>query len=173
MADRGKLKFAAAPTPLTPDHDLSLFSSGVPALDDWLRRRALANQYSGASRTFVAEDAKRQVIGFYSLAAGAVSHALGTGAVRRNMPNPIPVIVLARLAVSVQFHGLGLGAALLQDAASRCQRVAEHAAVRAMLVHALDERAVAFYERYGFAPSPVQPRTLMLRLNNSSGHPVD
>ena len=165
MADRGKLKLAAAPIPLTPDHDLSSFSSGVPALDDWLRRRALANQYSGASRTFVAEDANRQVIGFYSLAAGAVAHALGTGAVRRNMPNPIPVIVLARLAVSVQFHGLGLGAALLQDAANRCQRVAEHAGVRAMLVHALDERAVAFYERYGFAPSPVQPRTLLLKLN--------
>jgi GNAT superfamily N-acetyltransferase len=165
MADWGKLKLAAAPTPLTPDHDLSSFSSGVPALDDWLRRRALANQYSGASRTFVAEDANRQVIGFYSLAAGAVAHALGTGPVRRNMPDPIPVVVLARLAVSVQFHGLGLGAALLQDAVNRCQRVAEHAGVRAMLVHALDEPAVAFYERYGFAPSPVQPRTLLLKLS--------
>ena len=164
MADRGKLKLAAAPTPLTPDHDLSLFSSGVPALDDWLRRRALANQYSGASRTFVAEDAAGQVIGFYSLAAGAVAHALGTGAVRRNVPNPIPVIVLARLAVSVQFQDLGLGAALLQDAANRCQRVAEHAGVRAMLVHALDERAAAFYLHHGFVPSPVHERTLMLRL---------
>ena len=165
MADRGKLKLAAAPTPLTPDHDLSSFSSGVQALDDWLHRRALANQYSGASRTFVAEDAAGQVIGFYSLAAGAVAHALGTGAVRRNMPDPIPVVVLARLAVSVQFHGLGLGAALLRDAASRCQRVAEHAGVQAMLVHALDERAAASYERYGFAPSPVQPGTLLLKLN--------
>ena len=166
MADRGKLKLAAAPTPLTPDHDLSSFSSGVQALDDWLRRRALANQYSGASRTFVAEDAAGQVIGFYSLAAGAVAHALGTGAVRRNTPNPIPVVVLARLAVSVQFHGLGLGAALLQDAAYRCQRVAEHAGVRAMLVHALDERAAAFYLHHGFVPSPLHARTLMLRLHN-------
>jgi len=165
MANRGKLKLAAAPTPLTPDHELFSFSSGVAALDNWLRRRALANQYSGASRTFVAEDAAGQVIGFYSLAAGAVTHALGTGAVRRNMPNPIPVIVLARLAVSVQFHGLGLGAALLQDAANCCQRVAEHAGVRAMLVHALDDRAAAFYERYGFAPSPAQLRTFLLRLN--------
>ena len=165
MADRGKLKLAAAPTPLTPDHDLSSFSSGVPALDDWLRRRALANQYSGASRTFVAEDAAGQVIGFYSLAAGAVAHALGTGAVRRNMPDPIPVVVLARLAVSVQFHGLGLGASLLQDAANRCQRVADHAGVRAMLVHALDERAAAFYRHHGFVPSPMHGRTLMLRLH--------
>ncbi len=164
MAGRGTLKLAAAPTPLTPDHDLSSFSSGVPALDDWLRRRALANQYSGASRTFVAEDAAGQVLGFYSLAAGAVAHALGTGAVRRNMPDPIPVIVLARLAVSVQFHGLGLGAALLQDAAYRCQRVAEHAGVRAMLVHALDERAAAFYRYHGFIQSPVQPMTLMLAM---------
>ena len=166
MADRRKLKLAAAPTPLTPDHNLSSFSSGVQALDDWLRRRALANQYSGASGTFVAEDAAGQVIGFYSLAAGAVAHALGTGAVRRNVPNPIPVIVLARLAVSVQFQDLGLGAALLQDAANRCQRVAEHAGVRAMLVHALDERAAAFYLHHGFVPSPVHERTLMLRLHN-------
>ena len=173
MADWGKLKLAAAPTPLTPDHDLASFSSGVPALDDWLRRRALANQYSGASRTFVAEAAKRQVVGFYSLAAGAIAHGLSPGAVRRNMPNPIPVIVLARLAVSEQFHGLGLGAALLQDAASRCQRVAEHAGVRAMLVHALDERAAAFYQHHGFVPSPLHERTLMLRLNNSTGPPAD
>ena len=166
MADRGKLKLAAAPTPLTPDHNLSSFSSGLPALNDWLRRRALANQYSGASRTFVAEDAAGQVIGFYSLAAGAVAHTLGTGAVRRNMPDPIPVIVLARLAVSVQFHGLGLGAALLQDAANCCQRVAEHAGIRAMLVHALDERAAAFYLHHGFVSSPLHARTLMLRLHN-------
>lgn len=114
MADRGTLKLAAAPTPLTPDHDLSAFSSGVPALDDWLRRRALANQYSGASRTFVAEDAAGQVMGFYSLAAGAVTHALGTGAVRCNMPNPIPVIVLGRLAVAMNYQGRGVGAALLR-----------------------------------------------------------
>ena len=173
MADRGKLKLAAAPTPLMPDHDLSSFSSGVPALDDWLRRRALANQYSGATRTFVAEDAKRQVIGFYSLAAGAIAHELGSGAVRRNMPNPIPVIVLGRLAVAMNYQGRGVGPALLQDGVERCRRVGEHAGVRAMLVHALDERAAAFYERYGFAPSPVQPRTLMLRLNDSRGHPVD
>jgi GNAT superfamily N-acetyltransferase len=167
MADWGKLKLAAAPTPLTPDHDLSSFSSGVPALDDWLRRRALANQYSGASRTFVAEDAARQVIGFYSLAAGAVTHALGTGAVRRNMPKPIPVIVLGRLAVAMNYQGRGVGAALLQGGVERCRRVAEHAGVRAMLVHALDDRAASFYERYGFAPSPVQARTLMLAMRRN------
>lgn len=164
MADREKLKFASAPTPLNPGHDLSTFCSGVDALDEWVRRRALPNQYSGASRTFVVEDVAGRFVGFYSLAAGAIAHALSPSAVRRNMPNPIPVIVLGRLAVAIEHQGQGIGAALLQDGVERCRRVAEHAGVRAMLVHALDDRAVEFYRRYGFAPSPVQARTLMLRL---------
>jgi len=166
MANGENLTIAGAPTPLTPEHDLTSFTCGVPSMNDWLCRRALANQYTGATRTFVVEGQDGHVIGFYSLAAGAIAHGLSPGAVRRNMPNPIPVIVLARLAVSVQFHGLGLGAALLQDAANRCQRVAEHAGVRAMLVHALDDRAAAFYLHHGFVPSPMHGRMLMLRLHN-------
>ena len=164
MADGEKLKFAAAPTPLTPGHDLGTFRSGVPELDAWLRQRALANQYSGASRTFVAADAEGRIVGFYSLAAGAIAHALSPGAMRRNMPNHIPVIVLGRLAVAVEHQGQVVGAALLQDGVERCRHIAAHAGVRAMLVHALDDRAAEFYQRYGFTPSPVQARTLLLRL---------
>jgi GNAT superfamily N-acetyltransferase len=170
MADARTLKLPAAPTPLTPQHDLTTFQSGTPALDEWLRRRALPNQFTGATRTFVASShgtgGKAEVVGFYSLAAGAIAHGLSPGGVRRNMPDPVPVIVLARLAVDRACQGKGLGAALLQDAVLRCLQVAQHTGVRALLVHAKDGTARAFYARYGFVPSPVQPMLLLLTLPN-------
>jgi GNAT superfamily N-acetyltransferase len=153
-----------APAPLTTDHLVADFDCGESSLNDWLKRRALANQSSGASRTFVVADADGRVMGYYALAAGAVSHALAVGAVRRNMPDPVPVLVLGRLAVDKQAQGMRLGAGLLQDAVKRSLTVAQHAGVRALLVHALDVRAKAFYEYYGFQASPVQPMVLMLRL---------
>ena len=134
-------------------------------LDDWLKRRALANQISGASRTFVVTDPEGAVVGYYAIAAGAVSHQLATSNVRRNMPDPIPVIVLARLAVDHRVHGRKIGSALLQDAVNRAVAVSDNAGVRALLVHALNEDAKGFYERYGFHASPVHPMTLMLRLS--------
>ena len=154
----------SAPQPLGADHNLSAFASGEASLDDWLRRRALANQLSGASRTYVVIDESRFVVGYYALAAGAVAHQSATGGVRRNMPEPIPVLVLGRLAVAQRAQGLKLGAALLQDAVSRAMAVSENIGVRALLVHALNESARAFYQRYGFQESPVDPMTLMLRL---------
>jgi len=153
-----------APQPLAVDHLLEGFSCGETALDEWLRRRALVNQHSGASRTFVAADPERRVFGYYSIAAGAVSHATATTNVRRNMPDPIPVIVLARLAVDQRAQGIKLGAALLQDAVHRAAAVAQYASVRALLVHALHEHAKRFYEHYGFQTSPQHPLILMLRL---------
>ena len=133
-------------------------------LDEWLKRRALANQVSGASRTFVVTDRDARAYGYYALAAGAVSHRLATGSVRRNMPDPIPVMVLARLAVDRRAQGIKLGGALLQDAVNRAVTVAQNMGVRALLVHALHERAKSFYEYFGFQPSPVDPLILMLRL---------
>lgn len=153
-----------APEPLSSSHRLDLFECGEGALDDWLRRRALGNQTSGASRTFVVCEADARVRGFYTLAAGAVAHEGATGRVRRNMPDPIPVMVLGRLAVDREAQGLRLGAALLQDAVKRAVAVSNDAGVRAMLVHALHERAKRFYEHYGFQSSPTDPMTLMLRL---------
>ena len=135
-------------------------------LDEWLKRRALTNQQSGASRTFVVADPSGRVYGYYAMAAGAVSHQLATSAVRRNMPEPIPVMVLARLAVSIQAQGCKLGAALLQDAVNRAVAVSHNAGVRALLVHALHDRAKLFYEHYGFQASVVHPLTLMLRLSS-------
>jgi GNAT superfamily N-acetyltransferase len=156
-----------APQPLTADHHLHSFACGESVLDDWLKRRALGNQASGASRTFVVADDTFEVFGYYALAAGAVAHQEATRSIRQNMPDPIPVLVLARLAVDTRAQGMKLGAALLQDALHRCLSVAQQTGVRAMLVHALNDSAKKFYEYYGFKTSPVHPMTLMLRINLS------
>lgn len=154
----------SAPQPLAVIHLLDRFTCGEVSLDEWLKRRALSNQLSGASRTFVVTEQEQQVVGYYALAAGAVAHQLATSGVRRNMPDPIPVLVLARLAVDDRAQGRQLGAALLQDAVQRAVAVSQNAGVRALLVHALHERAKQFYLRYGFQESPQHPMTLMLRL---------
>lgn len=151
----------SAPQSLAATHRLDGFNCGEPSLDDWLKRRALANHLNGASRTFVVTDPEQCVLGYYALAAGAVAHQETTSAVRRNMPDPVPVMVLARLAVDARAQGIKLGAALLQDAVARVQTVAENAGVRALLVHALNDRAKQFYEHYGFREWPVHPMTLM------------
>lgn len=151
-----------APQRLATTHGIDAFDCGEPSLNDWLRRRALVNQASGASRTFVVADASHQVMGYYALAAGAVTRSAATPSVRRNMPDPVPVLVLGRLAVDRRARGLHLGAALLQDAVRRTAAVAGDAGVRALLVHALNEDARRFYEHYGFQPSVAHPMTLML-----------
>lgn len=154
------------PEPLLGSHRLDEFACGEVVLDEWLTRKALANQASGASRTFVVTDQDGRVRGYHALAAGAVSHPLATGGVRRNMPDPIPVMVLARLAVDRGAQGQHLGASLLQDAVHRAVAVSHDAGVRALLVHALHEKARQFYEHNGFQPSPTHPMTLMLRLTS-------
>jgi predicted N-acetyltransferase YhbS len=156
-----------APQPLTSGHQCANFSCGEPVLDEWLKRRAMANQVSGASRTFVVADKTGRVYGYYAMAAGAVSHQLATGGVRRNMPDPVPVLVLARLAVDTKVQGIKLGGSLLQDAVNRAVSVAQNTGVRALLVHALHERAKLFYEHYGFQASPADPLVLRLRLSHA------
>lgn len=153
------------PTLLNQDHQVNSFSCGESVLDEWLKRRAFANNISGASRTFVVVDEAQQVMGYYALAAGAVTHQESPRAIRQNMPDPVPVMVLARLAVDIHAQGIKLGAALLRDAVQRCVLVSQNAGVRAMLVHALNDQAQQFYEHYGFKAAPSQPMTLMLRMN--------
>lgn len=153
-----------APQPLATTHRFDEFNCGEPSLDDWLKRRALSNQLTGASRTFVVVNHEQSVVGYYALAAGAVAHQEATRAIRQNMPDPIPVAVLARLAVDSRVQGVKLGGALLQDAVIRVQAAAKHLGIRALLVHALNERAKQFYENYGFRVSPIHPMTLMLSL---------
>ncbi len=152
------------PQPLTADHQLNTFNCGETSLDEWLKRRALLNQANGASRAFVVVDESQLVMGYYALAAGAVHHQDATRSIRQNMPDPIPVMVLARLAVDIRTQGMQLGAGLLRDAVDRSLAVAKNTGVRALLVHALHERAKQFYLYFGFQASPVHPLTLMLRL---------
>jgi GNAT superfamily N-acetyltransferase len=156
----------SAPEKLRPDHDLSAFDSGTPALDAWLRRRALPNQESGASRTYVIRAGKR-VVGYYALAAGAIAQAEATGRTRRNMPDPVPVMVIGHLALDSAFQGRGFGRALLRDAVLRTIQAADIAGMRAILVHAISDDARRFYERCGFRPSPVDPMTLMIALRDA------
>ncbi len=154
----------SAPQALDTHHTLDAFNCGEPELDEWLKRRGMGNQLSGASRTFVVADKNNRVLGYYAIAAGAVSHPMATGAVRRNMPDPIPVMVLARLAVDKNAQGIKLGGSLLQDAVNRAVAVSHNAGVRALMVHALHAGAKQFYEHYGFSVSPANDQVLMLRL---------
>jgi len=153
----------SAPEHLTPGHDVGAFDSGVPALDDWLKRRALDNERAHASRTYVVVAGGR-VVGYHALASGAVALAEAPGRVRRNMPDPIPVMVMGRLAVDREHKGRGIGQGLLRDAVLRTIQAAEIAGIRAILVHAISEEARRFYLRHGFIESPVEPMTLMITL---------
>jgi GNAT superfamily N-acetyltransferase len=149
------------PEKLSLGHDLSQFQFGEPALDDWLRKRALHNEESGASRTYVV-CVGRRVVAYYALAVGAVAHVDAPGRARRNMPDPVPVMVIGRLAIDQSIQGQGIGPALLRDAILRTLQAAEIAGIRAILVHAISERAKRFYEKWGFVSSPVEPLTLMI-----------
>ncbi len=128
-----------------------------------MRRRARANQASGASRTFVLCE-NRRVVGYFALASGAIEAAGATGRFRRNMPEPVPVAVLARLAIAKTLHGSGLGSLLVRDATLRVMRAADYIGIRGMIVHAISDEATTFYERQGFEVSPLDPRLLMVTL---------
>jgi GNAT superfamily N-acetyltransferase len=154
------------PEPIGPEHDLANFDCGEPSLDDWLRRRAMRNEVGGASRTYVVCIGKsKRVIAYYCLATGAIAHSSVGGRVRRNMPDPIPAMVLGRLAVDRNYHGKGLGKALLRDAALRTLQAAQLAGIRVFLVHAISESAGKYYEQFGFHASPVDPMTLMIPIS--------
>lgn len=155
----------AAPEPLAAHHELEAFTSGVDSLDQWLKRRALKNQVSGASRTFVACDGRR-VLAYYALASSAVAVDAAPGRFRRNMPNPVPVVVLGRLAVDQSLQGTGFGRALVRDAGKRVIQAADTIGIRGLVVHALTMEAKAFYERVGFEPSPLDPMMLLVTLDD-------
>jgi ribosomal protein S18 acetylase RimI-like enzyme len=156
-----------APEPLNDEHLIDAVASGAATLDGWLKRKAWANQASGASRTYVLCRGQR-VVGFYALAAGSVSHDLAPRKLRQNMPDPVPVIVLGRLAIDASEQGGGLGRALLRDAVLRITAAAHEVGVAAILVHALNDRAKAFYIEAGFAETFVEPMTLFLRIKDVS-----
>jgi GNAT superfamily N-acetyltransferase len=162
--DQPKLR---PPEKLNSSHRVESFNSGNSQLDQWLKRRALKNEIEGASRTYVLCDGKI-VIAYYCLANGAVAQASATGRVRRNMPDPIPVMVIGRLAVDSRWQAKGIGRALLRDAILRTLQAAEIAGIRAILVHAISEDAKQFYEKCGFTASPVDTMTLMVKVNDAT-----
>jgi predicted N-acetyltransferase YhbS len=154
-----------APVPLTDKHNTGAFDCGENSLNEWLKKRALTNQYSGASRTFVVCRAG-QVIAFYALSSGAIFYAQSTGKVKRNMPDPIPVVILGRLGVDQTIKGKGIGSALVRDAILKIMVAAESLGIRAVVIHALNNRVKSFYESLGFIPSPTDPMILMATLND-------
>lgn len=154
-----------APALLTEEHVLHPFDCGNAVLDDWLRRRALKNQHLNASRTFViCPEGTACVVGYYSLATGSVSHVDLSRSLRQNMPDPVPVVLLGRLAVDVSTQGNNFGKWLLNDAVMRVSNLADQVGIKAIMVHAIDERAKAFYEYFGFVQSPVAANTLFYKI---------
>lgn len=151
---------------LTPEHDTKDFDSGKQELDQWLRRFALAGQQAGSARVYVVtRDAG--VVGYYALSAASVEHAAAPTRVKKRLArHPIPVILLARLAVDQREQGRGLGAALLKDALQRAGSAAREIGARAVLVHAKDEEARAFYEHFDFEPSPTDPLHFFLLIKD-------
>ena len=154
------------PEKLNSLHRIDSFDSGNSQLDDWLKQRARKNELEGASRTYVL-CADELVIAYYCLANGAVAQTAAIGRVRRNMPDPIPVMVIGRLAVDCRWQGKGIGRALLRDAILRTLQASEIAGIRAILVNAISEDAKQFYEKCGFTTSPIDPMILMVKVNDA------
>ena len=153
----------SAPDLLTGFHEIETFASGLESLDIWLKRRAMKNQATGASRTFVVCDGRR-VVAYYALASSAVAVVEATGRFRRNMPDPIPVVVLGRLAVDQSFQGKGVGRALVRDAGYRVIQAADAIGICGLILQAASAEAKTFYEHIGFDVSPLDPMTLMIPL---------
>ncbi len=154
----------SAPALISGSHRLDNFDCGEPSLDEWLQKRALRNQASGASRCFVVR-AGADVIGYYTLSAGAIGHEAAPKPMRRNMPDPLPALLLGRLAIDRRYHNRGLGSALLRDALRRAAAVAQDAGVSVILLHAISDQAKQFYLSRGFVESPLQPMTLIMTLS--------
>jgi len=155
------------PEVLNTGHCVSPFDCGKPVLNDWLVRHARQSQASGSAKTFVVVDRDR-IVGYFSLTVGQVDTLEAPERIRKGMGQyPIPVVLLARLAVSIHHQGRGIGRGLLQDAIRRTLVMAEHAGIRALLAHPIDEDAARFYLRFGFVASPLCERQLLLLLKDA------
>jgi len=155
------------PSLLSREHNVADFDCGNPLLNNWLKRFAWQNQQANAAKTFVIS-IKNQVVGFYSLAVGSVEHIDAPDRVKKGLAlHPIPVMILARLAVDQRYQGKKLGRGLLKDALRRTLQASEYAGIRAIFVYAKDDSAREFYESFGFEPSPVDPLKLMLLVKDA------
>jgi GNAT superfamily N-acetyltransferase len=155
-----------APKPLDTKHQLADFDCGNTELNEWLKKRALKNENSGASRTYVVTLGDK-VVAYYCLANGSIINITAPGKIRRNMPDPIPVMIIGRLAVDIHWQGKGSGYGLVRDAILRTLQAAKIAGIRAILVHAISQEAKQFYEKCGFIPSPIDPMILMIAITDA------
>ena len=163
MVDRASFN---PPVPIASTHEAATFDCGQVALNKYLQEYALQNHLNGSARTYVATRGK-SILGYYTLAFGSVFHDAVPPRVRKGLGRyPIPVLLLARLAVDQKAQGQGLGKALLKDALFRTLQASEIAGLRALLVHAKDQNAAAFYHQYGFEPSPIDPFHLYLLMKD-------
>ena len=157
-----------APASLAAQHRLEGFDCGKPALNDWLLRYARHAQGGGSAKTFVVSEDDGRVTGYFSLTVGQIDTLEAPERIRKVMGKyPLPVVILARLAVSAQDQGRGIGFGLLQDAIRRTMLIAEQAGIRAMLTHPIDEEAARFYTRFGFIASPLRGQQLLLLLKDA------
>lgn len=155
------------PEPLNKDHNLTDFNSNYSELDEWLKKYAFQAKTSGSANTFIVTD-NNLVVGFYSLTVGQVDVDDASERIKKGMGKyPIPVVILARLAVLHTYQGKGIGKALLKDAILKTLQIAEQGGVRALLVHAIDEKAETFYKRFGFESSPIRENQLLLLLKDA------
>jgi GNAT superfamily N-acetyltransferase len=152
------------PATLLDTHVLDDFTSAQAALDEWLKRRARKSHASGGARVFVVATEDKKVVGYYAIAAGAVKREVAPGRISRNMPEPIPSVVLGRLAVHRDHEGRGIGRGMLRDAILRSQRLSDEIGIRVLLCHAIDAKARAFYIHHGFLGSPMEAMTVMFPL---------
>jgi GNAT superfamily N-acetyltransferase len=152
-----------APQPLTGMHEVSSFDCGETTLNEWIKRRALKNEGQGASRTYVICEGE-VVIGYYALAVGGVAHKEAPSAIKRNMPDPIPVMILGRLAVDQNYRNKQLGSSLLRDALLRTLQVSQTAGIKAVMVEAISDKAKSFYKKHGFRDSPIEERLLFITI---------
>lgn len=156
-----------SPVALNPTHSIEHFDCGKRTLNEWLIRYARQAQASGSAKTFVVEDVGR-VVGYFSLTVGQIETIDAPDRIRKGMGRyPIPVVILARLAVSIDRKGLGIGRGMLQDSIRRTLMLSEQAGIRAMLTHPIDEEAAQFYKRFGFIASPCREQQLLLLLKEA------
>jgi len=154
------------PETLQSHHQIDEFDCGIKSLNKWLQQQALKNEQSGASRTYVV-CCKQQVIAYYAIATGSVEHVGLPGKLRRNMPDPIPVLIIGRLAVDIHWQQQYIGRGLLKDAVLRACLIAKQVGISALLVHCLSEEAKQYYMKYGFVQSTIEPMTVLLRLKDA------
>jgi len=155
------------PESIAARHSLDNFDCGKPTLNEWLIRHARQAQASGSARTFVVTE-DYTIVAYFSLTVGQIDSVDAPERIRKGMGlYPVPVVILARLAVSIHHQGRGFGAGLLQDAIRRTLVIAEQAGIRAMLTHPIDQRAADFYRRFGFESSPLREDQLLLLLKDA------